>query len=257
MKNSLTLVFIFIVAVVISAQTPHKEVIPFQDLTNAAQIEGVNVNVKSSGSITLSPVASGLHVYIDATADLTDFQRKATDIARAGMSENEECNYSLSFSGAEVTPDRCNEAGGCQFAKMILNGRYQEKVCILGREKNLVNQSFVCIVYINPEIYQNGLKLRAQVTDVNAGGVMGALMNLEVIRSKIVEMINQRIAEASKTTESTVGLSFPEGLKPYKPQLLTATFQKRHQNQLFIRATASASVPEAKAQQLLDALKNR
>jgi hypothetical protein len=255
MKNSFALVLIFIVAVVISAQTPQKQVIPFQDLANTAQIEGVNVNVKSSGSITLTPVASGLHVYIDATADLTDFQRKATDIVRAGMNENEECNYSLSFSGADVSPDRCNEAGGCQFAKMILTGRYQEKVCILGREKNLVNQSFSCIVYINPEIYQNGLRLRAQVTDVNAGGVMGALMNLEVIRSKVVEMINQRIAEASKTTESTVGLSFPEGLKPYKPQLLTATFQKRQQNQLFIRATASASVPEAKAQQLLDALK--
>jgi hypothetical protein len=84
---------------------------------------------------------------------------------------------------------------------------------------------------------------------------VGALMNLEVIRSKVVELINHRIAEASKTTESTIGLSFPEQLKPYKPQLLTATFQRRQQNQLFIRATASASVPEANAQELLNALR--
>ena len=70
-------------------------------------------------------------------------------------------------------------------------------------------------------------------------------------------MINRRIAEASKSTETTVGLSFPEELKPYKPQLLTATFQKRQQNQLFIRATASASVPETKAQELLNALKTQ
>ncbi|MCI0443617.1 hypothetical protein L0152_10405 [bacterium] len=257
MKNSFALVLIFIFAVVISAQTEKKEVIPFQELNSKAQIEGVEVNIKSTGAITLTPAASGLHIYIDAMADLTDFQQKAADIARAGMNKDEECNYSLNFSGAEVIPDRCNEAGGCQFAKMTLTGQYKEKVCILGREKILVSQSFSCIVYVNPEIFQNGLRLRAQVTDVTAGGVMGALMNLEVIRSKVVEMINQRIAEASKSTETTVGLSFPEELKPYKPQLLTATFQKRQQNQLFIRATASASVPETKAQELLNALKTQ
>jgi hypothetical protein len=255
MKNSFTLLLIFILTVVVSAQTEKKEVISFQELNSKAAIEGIDVNVKSSGTITLTPMATGLHVHIDALADLTDFQRKAADIVRAGMNKDEECNYSLNFSGADVIPDRCNEAGGCQFAKMILTGRYEEKVCILGREKTLVRQSFSCLVYVNPEIFQNGLRLRSQVTDVNAGGVMGALMNLEVIRSKVVELVNQRIAEASKSTNTTVGLSFPEELKPYKPQLLTATFQKRQQNQLFIRATASASVPEAKAQQLLDALK--
>lgn len=254
MKNSLCAFLIFIFVVVVSAQN-EKQVIPFQELNSKVEIEGIEVNIKSSGTITLSPVASGLQAYIDVTGDLTDFQRKAADIVRAGMSKDEECNYSLNFSGADVAPDRCNETGACQFAKMILTGRYEEKVCILGREKILVKQSFSCIVFLNPEIFQNGLRMRSQVTDVTAGGVLGTLMNLEVIRSKVVELVNQRIAEASKTTESTIGLSFPEELKPYKPQLLTVTFQRRQQNQLFIRATASASVPEARAQQLLDALK--
>jgi hypothetical protein len=257
MKNSFTFVFIFIFAVVVLAQTEKKEVFTFQQLNSSAEVEGIVVNVKSSGTITLTPMASGLHVYVDVLSDLTDFQRKAADIVRAGMNADVECNYSLNFSGADVVPDRCNEAGGCQFAKITLTGRYKEKVCILGREKTLVTQSFSCIVYVNPEVSQNGLSVRAQVTDVTADGVMGELMNLEVIHNKVVGMINQEIAKATKSTGTTIGLNFPEELKPFKPQLLTATLQRRQQNQLFIRATASASVPEAKAQELLNALKTQ
>ena len=257
MKNSFTLFLIFFFAVLLSAQTGKKEVITFQELKSSAEIEGIPVNIKSSGTITLTPVTSGLHVYIDVLSDLTDFQRKAADIVRAGMNADLECNYSLNFSAADVIPDRCNEAGGCQFAKTTLTGRYKDKRCIFGLEKTLVDQNFTALAYVNPEIVQNGLRLRSQVTDVTAGGVVGALMNLEVIRSKVVELINQRIAEASRTTDTTVGLSFPDQLKPYKPQLLTATFQKREQNELLIRVTASASVPESRAQELLDALKSR
>lgn len=255
MKNRFACILILIFAVIVSAQTPAKEVIPFPELNSTAEIEGIPVNIKSRGTITLTPVASGLHVYMDIMTDLTDFQRKAGDIVRAGMNADVECNYALNFLGADVIPYRCNEAGGCEFAKLTLTGRYKDKRCIFGVEKTLVDQNFTALAFVNPEISQNGLRLRSQVTDVTAGGVVGALMNLEVIRSKVVEIINQRIAEASKTTDTTVGLSFPEQLKPYKPQLLTATFQKRQQNQLFIRVTASASVSEAKAQELLDALK--
>src|SRR5262245_43504869 len=157
MKNSFFVLLIVIFAVVISAQNDKKEVFSFQEMNTRAEIEGIEVNVKSNGTVTLTPVASGLHVYIDVLADLTDFQRKAADIVRAGMSADEECNYSLTFSGADVVPDRCNETGACQFAKMVLTGRYDEKVCILGSEKTLVKQSFSCIVFLNPEIFQNGL----------------------------------------------------------------------------------------------------
>jgi len=253
MKNSAALILFF--AVAISAQSPKKEVITFPQLNNIVEVEGIQVNVKSSGTITLTPIASGLHVYVDVLSDLTDFQRKAGDIVRAGMNADVECNYSLNFSGADVIPDHCNEAGGCQFAKITLNGRYKDKRCIFGREKTLVNQDFSSIVYVNPEVTKTGLSVRAQVTDVTAGGVMGALMNLDVIHSKVIGMINEEISKAAKSTGTTIGLNFPDQLKPYKPQLLTATLQKRQQNQLFLRATASASVPEAKAQQLLDSLK--
>jgi hypothetical protein len=256
MKNSIAWILILIFAVVISAQTPQKEVISFPDLKSIAEVEGIQVNVKSSGTVTLTPMASGLHVYVDVLSDLTDFQRKAGDIVRAGMSRDVECNYSLKFSDADVIPDRCNEAGGCQFAKITLTGRYKDKRCIFGVEKTLVDQEFTAMVYVNPEVTKTGLGVRAQVTDVTAGGVMGALMNLDVIHSKVIGMINDEIAKATKSTETTVGLNFPEELKPYKPQLLTATLQRR-QNQLFLRATASASVPEAKAQELLDALKQK
>jgi hypothetical protein len=253
MKNSFILILFF--AGVVSAQTPQKQVITFPELKSIAEVEGIAVNVKSSGTITLTPTASGLHLYVDVLSDLTDFQRKAGDIVRAGMNADVECNYSLKFSDADVIPDRCNEAGGCQFAKITLTGRYKDKRCIFGVEKTLVDQNFIAIVYVNPEVTKTGLGVRAQVTDVTAGGVMGALMNLEVIHSKIIGMINDEIAKATKTTETTIGLNFPEELKPYKPQLLTATLQTQSQNQLFLRATASASVPNAKAQQLLDALK--
>src|SRR5262245_34101612 len=145
MKNNFIFFLILIFSVIVSAQNEKKEVLSFQELNSKTVIEGVEVNVKSAGTITLSPVASGMHVYIDALADLTDFQSKAGNIVRAGMNEDEKCNYSLNFSGADVVPDRCNETGACQFAKMILTGRYQEKVCILGQEKTLVNQSFSCL----------------------------------------------------------------------------------------------------------------
>lgn len=255
MKNSIALFLILIFAVCISAQTSQKEVITFPELKSVAEVEGIPVNLKSSGTITLTPIAAGLHVYVDVLSDLTDFQRKAGDIVRAGMNANVECNYSLKFSDADAIPDRCNEAGGCQFAKITLTGRYKDKRCIFGVEKTLVDQNFTAIVYVNPEVSKTGLGVRAQVTDVTAGGVMGALMNLEVIHSKVIAMINEEIAKATRSTETTIGLNFPEELKPYKPQLLTATLQRRQQNQLFLRATASASVPQAKAQQLLDALR--
>lgn len=255
MKNSIAWILILIFAVVISAQNPQKEVIPLPDLKSIAEVEGIPVNVKSSGTITLIPMASGLHLYVDVLSDLTDFQRKAGDIVRAGMNADVECNYSLKFSDADMIPDRCNDAGGCQFAKITLTGRYKDKRCIFGVEKTLVDQNFSSIVYVNPEVTKTGLGVRAQVTDVTAGGVMGALMNLDVIHSKVIGMINEHIAKATKSTETTIGLNFPEELKPYKPQLLTATLQRRQQNQLFLRATASASVPEAKAQQLLNALR--
>jgi hypothetical protein len=256
MKNSIALFLILIFAFFVSAQTSQKEVITLPELKSVAEVEGIAVNVKSNGTITLTPTASGLHLYLDVLSDLTDFQRKAGDIVRAGMNADVECNYSLKFSDAYVIPDRCNKAGGCQFAKITLIGRYKDKRCIFGVEKTLVDQSFTAIVYVNPEVTKTGLGVRAQVTDVNAGGVMGALMNLEVIHSKVIGMINEEIAKATKSTETTIGLNFPEELKPYKPQLLTATLQRHQPNQLFLRATASASVPEAKAQQLLNALKH-
>jgi hypothetical protein len=255
MKNSIALFLILVFAVGISAQTAQKEVITLPELKSVAEVEGIAVNVKSSATVTLTPMPGGLHLYVDVLSDLTDFQRKAGDIVRAGMNADVECNYSLKFSDADVIPDRCNEAGGCQFAKITLTGRYKDKRCIFGVEKTLVDQNFMAIVYVNPEVTKTGLTVRAQVTDVTAGGVMGALMNLEVIHNKVIGMINEEIAKATRNTETTVGLNFPEELKPYKPQLLTATLQRRQQNQLFLRATASASVPEAKAQQLLDKLK--
>jgi hypothetical protein len=255
MKNSIASFLILIFAVGIFAQTVQKQVITLPELKSIAEVEGIQVNVKSTGTITLTPMASGLHVYVDVLSDLSDFQRKAGDIVRAGMNADVECNYSLKFSDANVIPDRCNDAGGCQFAKVTLTGRYKDKRCIFGVEKTLVDQNFLATVYVNPEVTKTGLGVRAQVTDVSAGGVMGALMNLDVIHSKVIGMINEEISKATRSTETTIGLNFPEELKPYKPQLLTATLQRRQQNQLFLRATASASVPEAKAQQLLDTLK--
>src|SRR5262245_7364118 len=201
MKNSIVLFLILIFTVEISAQTAKKEVIAIPDLNSIAEIEGIVVNVKSSGTVTLTPMASGLHVYVDVLSDLTDFQRKAGEIVRAGMNADVECNYALNFSGADVIPDRCNEVGGCQFAKITLTGRYKDKRCIFGVEKTLVNQDFTSIVNVNPEVTKTGLSVRAQVTDVTAGGVMGALMNLEVIHSKVIAMINEKIAKATESTQ--------------------------------------------------------
>jgi hypothetical protein len=230
-------------------------VVPLKELETKTEIEGVKVTTKSHATMTITMVGKALNANVDGTADLSDFQHKAGDIVRAGLNEDVECDHALTFSDATLIPYGCNAEGQCKSAQMSLQGNYEKKACLLGREKTVLNQSFTCTVLLTPEIVDNGIRFQSQVSDVSASGVMGKLMGLEVLRTKIVDMVNEQVKETAKSTESTMALTFPPELSPYKPRLDFVSFQSGEKGKLMMRVTGSATVPQEHAQEALEAFR--
>lgn len=231
---------------------PNGFVVPLKEVKTKAEIEGIEVTTKSRAKMTITMTRNTLTAHLDGVADLADFQQKAGDIVRAALNEDVKCDHTLTFSDANLIPSECNGEGQCKSAQMTLQGNYEKKACLLGREKSVLNQGFTCTVLLIPVIANNGLQLQSQVSDVSASGMMGKLMGLEVLRSKIVDMINSEVKETTKNMQSTMALTFPPELSQYRPRLESVSFQSGEKGKLMMHVTGSATVPPDKAQEALD-----
>jgi len=230
-------------------------VVPLKDMVTKNDVMGVEVTTKSSATMTVAMEGNVLNVHVDGLADLADFQAKASDIVKTALNEDVECDHTLSFTDAKVVPYGCNQEGKCQSAQMTLRGMYQKLACLLGHERSMMNQDFTCTVLLTPVVVNNAMQFQTEVSDVTGSGMMGKLMGLEFLRSKIVEMINNQVQSASKSMQSTMALTFPPELTQYKPRLESVSFQSGEKGKLMMRVTGLAIVPQDKAQEALEALR--
>lgn len=230
-------------------------VVPLKDMITKSEVEGIEVTTKSSATMTVAMAGNALKAHVDGLADLADFQLKAGDIVKKALNEYVECDHDLTFTDATVIPYDCNPDSRCKSAQMTLHGNYEKTACLLGHERSVMNQNFACTVLLTPIVADNGIQFQSEVSDVSAGGVMGKLMGLEFLRSKIVDMINTQVKETSKSMQSTMALTFPPELSQYKPRLESVSFQSGEKGKLMMRVTGTATVPPEKAQEALEAFR--
>src|SRR5262249_38064434 len=143
----------------------------------------------------------------------------------------------------QLSPSECANAD-CQSAKIRLYGRYENKKCLFGREKTILSQNFDCDVLLIPEIVNNQLQIRSVVNNVSAGGVLGKLMSIDGIKSKIVSIVQDQMKAATDSMQSSLNSSFPPELNDLHPKFTSVKFQEDPKHSLLLKIEGEISVTE-------------
>jgi hypothetical protein len=194
-------------AAALAAQSsPAELTLRIPPIETTLNIEQQPVVVKVSGTVTAaSRLDSQAAIRLKLEADLSDLQRQITPILKAQLNQDNRCGERLSIERAALNPD----AGA---GRLRIDVHYEKWACAkaFGKEivKRLIGGNGFVELRLTPELENSdAVRLRAEVTSMDADGQLGEMLRAGALGDALREKIRKTVvADVEKAARLQDGL---------------------------------------------------
>jgi uncharacterized membrane protein len=225
-----------------------------RDIPGGVTIDGRSFTTPAKGWLKVDFSGSELHATLTVDADVSQLQHGLPDIIRAHVNNNDDCDYILNMHTISLGP-----SGGA--LRVYAAGHYEDWECLeyetifgdvdLGKHR-LFEQNGDATGFLTPQTNGRDVWMNVGDVDVNADGVLGALLNSDWfgdwIRDAILASIPQMI-ELGRLDDL-----LPPELQGFPLSLLDVSFYDRGGGNLGLRTAAKVTVSRDYAQSVWDRL---
>jgi len=209
---------------------------------NSVDFAGANMAITTSGTVMKGAAAGGENAFaVQLTEDISDLQIAIPNVLRSQLNKNDNCGERIAILTAELTPQE-------QSALIVEQVHFERWACTttFGRQSanEIVEGNGTITLKLMPAVADGMLHVTAQITHVDAGGLVGELLRSgsmdEQMRDKTADTILAIMRQGGEFKTS-----LPAGARSYAT-LRSAQFSEAGSGRLMLKMNGDIRVPDDK-----------
>jgi len=209
-------------------------------------IEGTSVTFVGTGTLKLFTPAGQerMDVEINSSVDLSNLQQVIPGIVQAKGNKNDDCSEVIRLHTVDLRSS----------ADVYVGAHYERWTCFIGKNK-IFEQNGDVTIGLALAVRPGGKEIGVDTTikKIDGDGVLGTIFKSSLVGPYLTDWLSAKILQA--IDPSNLKGSFPAGLTAYNPTFRTAKFVDLGSNKLGVALTATFSLSQDQAQQLINNLK--